>query len=451
MMSAFRTFVLVGMLALAGGVAFGQGKGDRQDPFQHPFANPVDDPALPRVLIIGDSISIGYTPQVRRLLDGRANVHRPKTNCRWSAFGAEHIGEWVGETEWDVIHFNFGLWDWYGWSQDVKATPESYGKSLERIVATLKESKATLIFGVTTPPCVEAEGKAKIVVSEERAEAFNAAAIAVMKKNGVRINDLAAVIGKDRARYQRGPNDVHYTEEGRGLLAAQVAKAIGEGLREAGGGKAHYDPVLKDMEGWTVSIDPKLLEGEHAEEGEEALEMLANHLQRIKVLVPEPRLKDLQTVGIWIEHDHPEINVEPGPYHPGVKWLTDRGYDPRLAKKVHVTRAASLLDRKQMLKHPAVILHELVHAYHDQFLGYEEPRIKAAYRRAMAAGLYNEVMTHRGEKVRAYAATNQMEYLAEGTEAYFYRNDFYPFVGAELKQHDPALYGLLEEIWGPVE
>jgi dipeptidyl-peptidase-4 len=69
----------------------------------------------------------------------------------------------------------------------------------------------------------------------------------------------------------------------------------------------------------------------------------------------------------------------------------------------------------------------------------------------MEQGLYDEVLTYTGEKVRAYAATNQMEYFAEGTEAYFYRNDFYPFLGVELKEHDPALYKLLEEIWGPVE
>jgi dipeptidyl-peptidase-4 len=94
-------------------------------------------------------------------------------------------------------------------------------------------------------------------------------------------------------------------------------------------------------------------------------------------------------------------------------------------------------------------LHELVHAYHDQILGgYDEPRIKAAYEKAMKAGIYDEVLLYTGKKVRHYAASNPMEYFAEGTEAYFYRNDFYPFVRAELKEHDPVLHDLLEEIWG---
>ena len=215
--------------------------------------------------------------------------------------------------------------------------------------------------------------------------------------------------------------------------------------------KVHFNPVIQKMEGWTIHVDPKLLKGKHAKEGARSLKMLANHLQRIAILVPKDRLEKLQKVGIWIEYDHPELNVEPGPYHPGADWLIERGHDARLAKKVHVTRAASLLERHHMLKHPAVILHELVHAYHDQFLGFDEPRIKAAYDKAMKAGLYDKVLYYTGKKVRAYAAQDHKEYFAEGTEAYFYRNDFYPFVRAELEIHDPVLHNLLKEIWGPLQ
>ena len=180
-----------------------QSKKKQNDPFQHPFANPVDKPDLPRVLIVGDSISIGYTPRVRRLLDGIANVHRPKTNCRWSAFGDEHIEEWVGDPKWDVIHFNFGLWDWYGWRQETKATPESYAKSLESIIRKIrKKSDAKLIFGVTTPPCITAERNAHIVVSEARAKEFNKAARAVMEKHRVDINNLYDLIIKRRRELQ---------------------------------------------------------------------------------------------------------------------------------------------------------------------------------------------------------------------------------------------------------
>jgi hypothetical protein len=204
----------------------------KSDPFNKPFDNPVDQPDLPRVLILGDSISIGYTPRVRKLLDGKANVHRPKTNCRWSAFGNQKVDEWIGDQKWDAIHFNFGLWDWYGWAQETKSTPESYAKSLDGIVRKLKKSGARLIFAVTTPPCVGPEQKVKIVITDKRASQFNQAALRVMKKHGVQINDLYKTIGKNRAKYQRGENDVHYNEAGRDLLAAQVAQVINRELSQ---------------------------------------------------------------------------------------------------------------------------------------------------------------------------------------------------------------------------
>lgn len=220
-------------------------------------------------------------------------------------------------------------------------------------------------------------------------------------------------------------------------------------LAKAAAKNVHFDPVIMDIEGWTVHVDPKLLKGEHAKEGGRALKMLANHLQRIEILLPKDRLEKMRKVGIWIEHRHPELGAMQ--YHPNKKWLTGKGYDGRLVKKVHITRASALLDRGQMIKHPAVILHELAHGYHDQVLGFNEKRIKAAYDEAMKAGLYDEVLLYTGRKVRHYAATNHKEYFAEGTEAYFYRNDFYPFVRAELKLHDPVLHDVLEEIWGPLK
>jgi len=209
-----------------------------------------------------------------------------------------------------------------------------------------------------------------------------------------------------------------------------------------------FDPVVMEIEGWTVHVEPALLaEGTHAEEGRKALAMLTNHLQRIAILLPEPALARMRKCEIWIEHAHPELGAMQ--YHPQRKWLTDRGHDARLAKKVHITRADQLFDRGQMLKHPAVILHELAHAYHDQVLGFGDRRVIEAYDAAMKEQLYDKVLLYTGRYVRHYAASNHKEYFAESTEAYFYRNDFYPFVRAELKEHDPRMHALMREIWEP--
>ena len=189
------------LLGLISAVLCGTPK--NSDPFVHAFANPADNPNLPRVLIIGDSISIGYT-LVRKLLKDEANVHRPPTNCRWSEFGVTELPKWIGSGQWDVIHFNFGLWDWYGWKQENKASPQSYAQNLQNIVNQLQATGASLIFGMTTPPCITEERSSKLMVSLDRANRFNQVARDVMNKNGVRINDLYSVIGNKRKVYQKG-------------------------------------------------------------------------------------------------------------------------------------------------------------------------------------------------------------------------------------------------------
>jgi hypothetical protein len=210
-------------------------------------------------------------------------------------------------------------------------------------------------------------------------------------------------------------------------------------------GAVRFDPVVRDIEGWKVHVEPALLDGEHREEGAKALAMLANHLQRIKIVVPARPLEKLQQMEIWVEHSHPTLKSKQ--YHPGLAWLRANGHDPRLLRKVHIPQARDLLSREQMLKHPAVILHELAHAYHDQVLGFDHAEIKAAYEKAKAGGTYDSVLAHTGKKVKHYGLTTPQEYFAEATEAYFYRNDFYPFVRAELMEHDPELFALLEKIW----
>ncbi|MDP6118859.1 MAG: metallopeptidase [Planctomycetota bacterium] len=208
-----------------------------------------------------------------------------------------------------------------------------------------------------------------------------------------------------------------------------------------------FDPVEKKIEGWTVHVDPALLEGKHADEGGRALKMLANHLFMIGLLMPDEKiLKKLQGLEIWIEWHHPRLGAMQ--YHPSIQWLKLHEHDPRLARKVHIPRARALLSRGQLVKHPMVVLHELAHAYHDQILSFNNPRVIGAYEQAKDAGKYEKVLLYTGRYVRHYGLSNHKEYFAEGTEAYFNRNDFYPFVRAELKEYDPVFHDLLVEIWG---
>ena len=137
-------------------------------------------------------------------------------------------------------------------------------------------------------------------------------------------------------------------------------------------------------------------------------------------------------------------------FHPSVGWLRGRGYDPRLEKMVHIPRAKALVSAGQMRKHPWVVLHELAHAYHKRVVGHDHPGIRNAYAAAKKEGIYENVLLYTGRKVRHYGLNNIYEYFAESTEAYFAQNDFYPFVRAELKEHDPRMFKIMEKVWGEV-
>jgi hypothetical protein len=191
-------------------------------------ANPalmqVEDTAgLPRVLLIGDSISIGYTLFVREMLRGKANVHRIPTNGGPTPKGIESIDAWLGKGKWDVIHFNWGLHDLkYMFDDQPQVDLTEYERNLERLVGRLAKTGATLIWAATTP--VPSRKVSPKRIPEEVAH-YNAAAVRVMQRHGVKTNDLYA-LAMSRLKEIQIPDNVHFTPEGSRVLAAQVAAAI---------------------------------------------------------------------------------------------------------------------------------------------------------------------------------------------------------------------------------
>lgn len=196
---------------------------------------------LPNVLILGDSISIGYTRQVRKGLAGKANVFRPKANCGDTPRGLAQIDKWLGDKKWHVIHFNWGLWDLCHRHPESKAqgkrdkvngkisTPlPQYEKNIEKLVTRLKKTGATLIWASTT---VVPEGEVGRFVGDDIK--YNAAAARVMKKHGVAINDLHALSAGFAADKFTKPGDVHYTSKGSAKLAEQVVVSISSVLGKA--------------------------------------------------------------------------------------------------------------------------------------------------------------------------------------------------------------------------
>ncbi len=172
-----------------------------------------DDPALPRVLLIGDSISRGYTLPVRHILAGKANVHRAPANCSSTERGLEKLDGWLGEGGWDLIHFNFGI-------HDRESAPADYARRLERIVRTLQATEATVVFATSTP-MPENSGKYPAGICAR----LNAEALQVMTRRQIPVNDLYGRMIPRQVELQF-PADCHFTEEGYRFLGEQTADVI---------------------------------------------------------------------------------------------------------------------------------------------------------------------------------------------------------------------------------
>ncbi len=234
------------------------------------------------------------------------------------------------------------------------------------------------------------------------------------------------------------------------LAAAQkqIKEAAVARDRKANGG---IEREVREVAGWKVQINKALLDTQRGET-EHALVLLQKMLEEIIRVVPAKAVTELQKVPLYFSP--PYAGKRGGAeFHPDAGWLRDNGRDPVMAKGVEFSGIANF--EAEMNRMPNFALHELAHAFHNRVVSgsFDNAEIKAAYERAKAAGTYDHVERWHGNgrpntTERAYAMTNPMEYFAEDSEAYFVRNDFFPFTRDELKQADPEMFTLLGKIWG---
>lgn len=213
--------------------------------------------------------------------------------------------------------------------------------------------------------------------------------------------------------------------------------------------QARYD--ARDISGWSVHISRKLIASD-AQATEHALTLLKKMLDEIVRDVPAAAVAELKKVPLYFNPSY-KGGRSGAEFHPGAGWLRDNGRDPDMARAVEFSGVHDF--EAEMRRMPNFALHELAHAYHNRVLkdGFDAAEIKTAYVHAKIAGRYERVERSRGDGSpntfeRAYAITDPMEYFAEATEAYFSRNDFFPFTRDELKSHDPEMFALLEKLWG---
>lgn len=200
--------------------------------------------------------------------------------------------------------------------------------------------------------------------------------------------------------------------------------------------------------GWTLNIDQRLTKDSH-EATEKAVKLLKQQLEEVVRVVPPTAVSKLREVPLWFSPEYPGIGPR-AEYHPDKGWLVDNHRNPEMAKAIEFTNIR--IFEQELKRMPNFALHELAHAYHDRVLGFENPTIEAAYQRAKTAGIYDNVERSPGDgrpnvKDKAYAMVNAKEYFAETSEAFFSRNDFYPFNREELDKHDPEMSKVLDRFW----
>jgi hypothetical protein len=226
-----------------------------------------------------------------------------------------------------------------------------------------------------------------------------------------------------------------HLEKARELIRAKAR------ARSDAANKAHQ---TRNLSGWTLHISPKI----DATAWSKVLPLLQAQLDEIIRVVPAKAVAELQKVPLWINPEYPKVPPR-AEYHPGAGWLKDNGRDPAMVKGVEFTNVR--IFEAETRRMPNFALHELAHAFHDRVLGFENAQIEAAYQKAKAAGLYDRVQRQDSEGRkrldRAYALTNAKEYFAECSEAFFAKNDFFPFTRDELQKHDPEMFQLLSQLW----
>lgn len=201
--------------------------------------------------------------------------------------------------------------------------------------------------------------------------------------------------------------------------------------------------VSRNMRGWPLMIGPDLLADENL--AEKVFAELERQLAAIEQAVPAGPLEKLRQVTIWVEKEeghHPCMA-----YHPDRRWLIEHDMNPDKARCVEIANARNFIQWTKT--QPWMVLHELAHGYHDQFLpgGYRNKQLREAYERAKSLGKYEAVAYVRGGQKRAYALNNPMEFFAENSEALFGKNDFFPFNRDDLKGFDPETFSLLCKLW----
>ena len=192
---------------------------------------------MKKIVLLGDSIRMGYDKYVKEALSDVAEVYYPSENCRFSIHLLRFAHEWKGKGEWpddvDLVHWNAGLWDALELFEDGPLVPiPHYKETIVRINRRLRLlfPKAKFIFATSTS-VLEGLSKSKnIKRSNRNIEDYNKAALEALENTDTQINDLYSFTKKLPSEYHS--DAVHFatpdgTEQIGGRVISMICKELG--------------------------------------------------------------------------------------------------------------------------------------------------------------------------------------------------------------------------------
>ena len=202
--------------------------------------------------------------------------------------------------------------------------------------------------------------------------------------------------------------------------------------------------LVQHSQGFEVRYHP-VFKSQRKSEREIVSREITKQLLALSGALPKDKVRKLRIFPIWVEWNRLPNNA--AMFHPGRRWLRENSVNPDKAPGVEITSAVNFVKWSRESQ-PSMLIHEFAHAFQDNVLGPAENKaIKQVFNQVSAKGIYNSVPHVQGGRGRHYALTNEREYFAEATEAYFGKNDFFPFTRRDLKRHDPLGFNLIEKMW----
>lgn len=199
------------------------------------------------------------------------------------------------------------------------------------------------------------------------------------------------------------------------------------------------------IDGFNFKINRLGMSAEHLDS---ILTTLGVQAKQLRDSLPPHALEVMEERPVWITYVPPS-GTGTACFHPSKEWLLNNDFPPQMTACVHICDT-----RKYLLYHSHVntLLHEMSHYYHFHVLGFSNTEIITTYNSVRASGIYYPTIEHTSSvgivcQQTAYCMTNEKEYFAECSEAYWGKNDFYPYNREEFLEFDPQGYYLVKSMW----